>query len=142
MDKARSLADGGSLQRLTFPVSLLLVLAAFGLLLWEVQDEFDSPVVMISTVLAVVGVTVPIIHWLSNMFAPPLGQAHFGLAMAEQKKIIQEGNAQLASTMSELAQQVATQTQLMSELSGDIRSLLEIRSVDAGSPAPPSAVDD
>lgn len=47
---------------------------------------------------------------------------------------LQESNAQVAAALSEMTQQV-------SELSGAIRGLLEVRQGDAGGPALPGDVD-
>ena len=120
LDRFWSPVARGSLQRLTLPIATSLIFFAHALLLWYVREELDSPVVIISAVFAVTGVMMTITSWLTNLFAPPLSQAHFDLAMAEQTEVIKEGNAQVVAALSEMTQQ-------MSELSGDIRAVLESR---------------
>ena len=114
-----------------------------------------------------------ITKWLADLFAPPLtkadfdrtmerlfpepplSQSHFDRAMAEQTKVIeegnarvvaairegnaqvvsvvQEGNAQVVAALSEMTRQMSAQTQQMSELSGDIRGMLESMHRNSGS---------
>ena len=93
--------------------------------------------------------------WLTNLLAPPLtkadfdrtmerlfpepplSQSHFDCAMAEQTKVIEEGNAQVVAALQESNAQVvhalSEMTQQMSGLSGDIRGMLESMHRNSGS---------
>ena len=136
MDRFRWLLFGGLLRRWNLPVAMLLILCADGLLLWYVRAEFGSPVVIISAVLAITGVMVTIINWITNLFAPSLSQGHFDETTVELKKVIEEGNTQVVSAVqvgnAQVVAALSEMTQQMSELSGNIRDLLEARSGDAG----------
>ena len=122
-----------------------IFLAYGGLLLYIVEGN-HSPVVKITSIIGGAGIAMSIAHWLSSLFAPPLSQAHFDRAMAEQTEIIKAGNAQVVAAVQDGNAQVVAAlselTQQMSELSGDIRGLLEMRSGDAGGLAPPGDADD
>ena len=172
----------GTSPRWILPTSLLVVFVAYVALVFSVEAIFGSPKVTLGTSLGGAGIAMAMTKWLADLFAPPLtkadfdrtmerlfpepplSQSHFDRAMAEQTKVIeegnarvvaairegnaqvvsvvQEGNAQVVAALSEMTRQMSAQTQQMSELSGDIRRLLEVRSVDAGSPAPPGDADD
>lgn len=98
----------------------LLVFLAYGGLLLVVVEGEHSPVVTITSIVGGAGVAMGVTQWLSSLFAPPLSRADFEQAMAEQTKVIKEGNAQVVDAMSKMTQQMA-------ELSGDIRAVLEAR---------------
>lgn len=106
-----------------------LVFLAYGGLLIVIAEGEHSLRVRILSVFGGAGIAMSIAYWLSNVFAPPLSQAHFDRAMAEQTEVIKEGNAQVVAALSDLTQQ-------MSELSRDIRALIEVRQGDAGGSAP------
>ena len=96
----------------------LAVFLAYGGLLLVIAEGQHSPVVTITSVIGGASVAMSITHWLSSLFAPPLSRADFEQAMTDQTKVIKEGNAQVVAALSEM-------TQEMSELSGDIRAVLE-----------------
>ena len=100
---------------------------------------FGDHSVTIGAALGGTGVAMAVTKWLTDLFSPPLTQSHFDQAMAKQTKAIQDGNTQVVAALADMTQQM---TQQMSELTGAIRGLLEVRSGDAGGPVPPGDVDD
>ena len=114
---------------------------SMGILNW-LDKVFAEPLTKADFERAIVAQT----ETLSKVFAQPLSQSHFDRAMADQAEIIQAGNAQVVAAVQAGNAQVVTAlselTQQMSELSGDIRGLLEVRSGDAGGPALPGDADD
>ena len=97
-------------------------------------------------IVAVAGVCMGIISWLDMMFAEPVSKANFERAIAAHTETIKAGNAQVVAAVQEgnaqVVAAVADMTRQMSELSSDIRSLLEVRSWDSGDPVPQSDADD
>ena len=119
------------LPRWVLPLTLVVLGSAYGSLMWYIGTRLDSPVVIIGSVFGGATFVMGIATWLSSLFVPPLSQASFEQAMAEQTGAItkvmadatREGNAEMAAAISALTRQ-------MSELSGDIRALLAARSGD------------
>ena len=123
----------------------LSVFLAYGGLLLVIAEGQHSPIVTITSVFGGAGVAMGITHWLSSLFAPPLSRAdfehameklfpgpplsevRFEQAMAEQTEVIKAGNAEVVAALMQLVQQTSDMTRQMSELSGDIRAVLESR---------------
>lgn len=137
---------GRSATALGVDVGHFLISLAYGGLLLFIAEGNHSPVVKIGSIIGGAGIAMSIAHWLSSLFAPPLSQAHFDRAMAEQTEIIKEGNAQVVAAVQEGNAQVVAAlselTQQVSELSGDIRALLEALRTDAGVHTRPGDADD
>ena len=134
------------LPRWMLPVGLLMVALAYTFLLWYIRAELHSPGVIIGAVFGGVGFVMAITSWLTGLFAPPLSQAKFEQAMAEQTEVIgvgnaavvdavKTGNAEVVAVLSELIAQI-------SELSDEIRALIEARAGEAGSPVRPGDAQD
>ena len=121
------------------PLTLVVLGSAYGFLMWYIGTRFDSPVVIIGSVFGGATFVMGIATWWSSLFVPPLSQASFEQAMAEQTAAItqviadairegdgevvvavQAGNAEVVAAISEMTRQ-------MSELSDDIRALLAER---------------
>lgn len=155
--RVRPSMSGGAPPRWVLLSGIFLIFLAYGGLLLFIVGGNHSPVVKITSIIGGAGIAMSIAHWLSSLFAPPLSQAHFDRAMAEQTEIIKAGNAQVVAAVQEGNAQVVTAlqegntqvvaalselTQQVSELSGDIRALIEALPRDAGGSTRPGETDD
>ena len=125
------------LRRWMLPLGLLMVALAYAFLLWYIRVELRSPGVIIGSVFGGIGFVMAITSWLTGLFAPPLSQANFERAMADQTEVIEEGNAAVVDAVKTGNNEVVA---VLSELSGQIaglsdaiRAALDARAEEGGS---------